>query len=140
MAHVTVTIAGRPYRMACGDGEEPHLEELARILDGKISELRASFGEIGDQRIIVMAALTLADELAEARKRIAVLQEEKSELQRAHGAAQASSDDWTDSIAQALSHAAARIERVSHELGGSAKELAGISQQDGERVSSNNEL
>ncbi|MBV8565332.1 MAG: cell division protein ZapA [Methylobacteriaceae bacterium] len=136
MAHVTVTIAGRPYRMACGDGEEPHLEELARTLERKITELRGSFGEIGDQRITVMAALTLADELVEARKRIAALEEEKSELQLAHGAAQASSDGWTDSVAQALSRAAARIERVSHQLGGAAaKEAAGIFPQDGEPAS-----
>ena len=58
MAHVTVSIAGRVYRMACGEGEEAHIEGLARAVDAKIDGLRISFGEIGDQRITVMAALT----------------------------------------------------------------------------------
>lgn len=125
MPHVTVTIAGRPYRMACGEGEERHLEELARIVDGKVGELRKSFGEIGDQRITVMAALTLADELAEARRRIAALEAEKLNLLEAHKAAATAGDDQTGSIAEALSQAAARIEGVSHELTSATKE-AGV--------------
>ncbi len=73
MPQVMVTIAGRLYRMACGDGEEDHLQQLAHRLDGKISNLRKDFGEIGDQRITVMAALTMADELSEAERRIRAL-------------------------------------------------------------------
>jgi cell division protein ZapA len=121
MAHVTVTIAGRPYRMACADGEEAHLAELARVFDDKISELRGSFGEIGDQRITVMAALTLADELGEARRRVAELEAENRSLALARGAAEASSEEWTDSVAHALAQAAARIEHVSHQLTSGAK-------------------
>ena len=65
MSQVTVTIAGSTYRIACDDGEEQHLEGLARLLDAKIEEMRAAFGEIGDMRLHVMAAITIADELAE---------------------------------------------------------------------------
>ena len=71
MAQVTVTIGGRVFRLACNEGEEPHLEALAREVDAKIDGIRASFGEIGDQRLIVMAALTIADELSEAQRTIA---------------------------------------------------------------------
>ena len=67
MAQVSVTIDNRKYRLACNEGEEARLEQLAAMIDGKIAELRASFGEIGDQRLVVMAALTIADSLAEAR-------------------------------------------------------------------------
>jgi cell division protein ZapA len=56
MGQVTVTISGKAYRMACADGEEPHLEALAALYDGKIEELRASVGEIGDMRLHVTAA------------------------------------------------------------------------------------
>ncbi len=73
MAQVSVLIAGRTYRMACADGEEDHLKGLAARLDGKIIELRGSFGEIGDSRITVMAAITIADDLSEAERRIAAL-------------------------------------------------------------------
>ena len=63
MAHVTVTINGRQYRMACEDGQESHLERLAADLDRHIEHLRGNFGEIGDNRLLVMAALTVSDEL-----------------------------------------------------------------------------
>jgi cell division protein ZapA len=68
MAQLSVSIGGRPYRLACNPGEEPHLESLARVVDEKINQMRGSFGEIGDQRLVVMAALTLADDISEARR------------------------------------------------------------------------
>ncbi len=70
MPQVVVTIAGRTYRMNCDEGEEAHIESLARSVDAKIADLRDAFGEIGDQRIVVMAALTLADELFSAKKKL----------------------------------------------------------------------
>ena len=70
MPQALVNIGGRSYRLACNPGEEPHLEALAKFVDGKIDEMRsARFGEIGDQRIVVMAALSIADELFEARRK-----------------------------------------------------------------------
>src|SRR6188768_2705222 len=74
MPQVNVTIAGKAYRMACGEGEEPHLEGLARYYDVKIDEMRQAFGEIGDMRLHVMAALMVADEVSEMRQRIAALE------------------------------------------------------------------
>ena len=67
MAQVSVTIDGRKYRLACNEGEEARLESLAGVIDDKIGEMRKTFGEIGDQRLVIMAALTIADNLAEAR-------------------------------------------------------------------------
>jgi cell division protein ZapA len=81
MAQVTVTINGRQYRMACEDGEEERLLALGRGLDQRIGELREKFGEIGDARLTVMAALLVADELAEAENRIAALEQERGRLQ-----------------------------------------------------------
>ena len=83
MAQVNVTINGRQFRMACEDGQEGHLIELARDLDMRISGLRGKFGEIGDTRLTVMAALTVADELAEAGHRLKRLEEELAALQDA---------------------------------------------------------
>ena len=83
MSHVSVTIHGRQYRMACEDGQEDHLVRLAKDLDQRIEQLKASFGAIGDMRLIVMAALTLGDELSEAAKRLRRLEEELSALQDA---------------------------------------------------------
>ena len=80
MAQVKVTIGGRAYRLACNEGEEPHLEALAREVDAKFAAMHKSFGEIGDQRLIVMAALTIADEVAEARAKIAALEAEAERI------------------------------------------------------------
>ena len=83
MAQVSVTINGRQFRMTCEDGQEEHLEKLARELDARIGGLRAKFGEIGDTRLTVMAAITVVDELAEAGTRVKRLEEELAALQDA---------------------------------------------------------
>ena len=70
MSQVNVTINGRQFRMACEDGQEDHLRQLAKDLDERIDTLRGQFGEIGDARLTVMAALMVADELAEAGKKL----------------------------------------------------------------------
>src|SRR5205085_2665769 len=57
MAQVTVTIHGRQFRLACEDGQEAHLARLAAELDKSIESLRQRFGEIGDTRLTIMAAL-----------------------------------------------------------------------------------
>ena len=78
---MNVTINGRQFRMACEDGQEGHLQQLARELDERIVALRGQFGEIGDARLTVMAALMVADELAETA------QEAKAAGGRARGSA-----------------------------------------------------
>ncbi|MBK9082204.1 MAG: cell division protein ZapA [Rhizobiales bacterium] len=118
MAHVSVTIAGRAYRMACGDGEEAHLEALAREVDAKIADLRASFGEIGDQRITVMAALTYADELQAARRRLAAVTEEAARLAARAEEAQGAQAEQNEAVAAAVAESADRLERLAAQLNG----------------------
>ena len=81
MPQISVLIAGKTYRMACGEGEEERLETLAGMLDAKIGEMREAFGEIGDMRLQVMAALTFADMLVDSRTRLAALETEVGELE-----------------------------------------------------------
>jgi cell division protein ZapA len=116
VAQVTVTIAGKAYRMACGDGDEPRLERLAALFDGKIDELRGAFGEIGDMRLHVMAALTIADELHETKERLERLESEfaavKQRLEAGEQRAQASEVYVTET----LTRTAERIERLAKTL------------------------
>ncbi len=116
MAQVTVTINGRQFRMACEDGQEGHLMNLARELDSRISGLRTKFGEIGDTRLTVMAAITVADELAEAGLRVKRLEEELAGLQDARVATSDRNKAAQASIASALSAAAERIEGLTKKL------------------------
>jgi cell division protein ZapA len=66
MAQVTVTINGRGYPVACNEGEEERIGELARYVDDKVKAFAREFGPVGEARLLVLAALVLADELAEA--------------------------------------------------------------------------
>ena len=116
MSHVSVTINGRQYRMACEDGQEGHLMRLARDLDQRIDQLRSRFGEIGDMRLTVLAALTVADELVEAGKRLRRIEEELAGLQDARVLAADRTQATHAAVAAALNSAAERIERVTKSL------------------------
>ncbi len=116
MPQVSVTIAGRPYRMACGEGEEAHLQDLARRLDERIADLRKTFGEIGDGRITVMAALTMADQLSEAERRIARIEAAMAALAAEQRTAEQAVDAMSEAVVAAVDEAAARIGRVAQAL------------------------
>ena len=116
MAQVNVTINGRQFRMACEDGQEGHLMNLARELDNRISGLRDKFGEIGDTRLTVMAAITVADELAEAGQRIKRLEEELVTVQNAQVAMSDRNKAAQAAIAAALGKAAERVENITKAL------------------------
>jgi cell division protein ZapA len=116
MSQVSVTINGRQFRMACEDGQEEHLTMLARELDSRIESLRGKFGEIGDTRLTVMAALTIADELGEMATRLNRLEEELMAVQEAHVATTDRHQAAQAAIAASLTAAAERIESVTKKL------------------------
>jgi cell division protein ZapA len=114
MPQINVTIDGKNYRMACADGEEAHLTALAEGLDGRISEMRQSFGEIGDMRLHVMAALMQADELQDVQGRLAALEQEAAALRTTVESAEAARATAEERIAEGLVRCAERIERLAH--------------------------
>ena len=116
MSQVSVTINGRQFRMACEDGQEGHLMNLARDLDVRIEGLRKKFGEIGDTRLTVMAALTIADSLAETAGRIKKLEDELAALQNARAEALDHDQAARAAITAALTAAAERIESITAKL------------------------
>ncbi len=116
MAQVTVTIAEKVYRIACEDGQEDHLRRLAGEVDAKIGEMRKGFGEIGDSRLTVMAAITFLDEREELRSRIARLEAEVGRLKESNTAVEASLGATEAELASAIEEAAERINAVAREL------------------------
>ncbi len=116
MKHVNVTINGRQYRMACEEGQEARLAGLARDLDARIADLRGKFGEIGDQRLEVMSALTIADELLDAQGRIRGLQEEMAALREVRVSATERARATQVAVTAALNAAAERIEKTTRAL------------------------
>jgi cell division protein ZapA len=116
MSHVNVTINDRQYRMACEEGQEARLLRLAESLESRIQSLRGKFGEIGDARLTVMAAITVCDELLDAGQRIRALEEELSTLRDVRAAAADRARLTQTAVANALNAAADRIERTTQVL------------------------
>lgn len=116
MAQVNVTINGRNYRMACEDGQEDHLMRLAGDIDARIEDLRGNFGEVGDSRLTVMAALTVVDELVEAGKKIRRLEEELAGMQDGRVLAAERAQQTQAAIIAALNAASERIEGITRTL------------------------
>ena len=67
MGQINVTVGGHQYLLACRDGEESHLGRLAQMLNVKSEQLREQLGAIPENRMLLMAGILLADELADAR-------------------------------------------------------------------------
>ena len=116
MVQVNVTINGRAYRMACEDGQEDHLMALARRFDGIINQLKENFGEIGDQRLTVMAGIMAMDELAEYNRQISELQQEVSALKDARTAVLEKSEVDQGSIAERINKASDQLEKLAKVL------------------------
>ena len=116
MSHINVTINGRQYRMACEEGEEVRLLKLADSLETRIQSLRGKFGEIGDARLTVMAALTVCDELLDAGNRIRTMEQELTELRDFRNAAVERARMTQTAVVNALNSAAERIEKSTQVL------------------------
>ncbi len=74
MAQIKVVVNGRSFKMGCRDGEEVRVRELAAEIDGHVQQIKGGSRAIQDERLFLMAALMMADQLWEAREEIQRLQ------------------------------------------------------------------
>jgi cell division protein ZapA len=116
MGQVNVTISGKTYRMACDDGQEEHLESLGRQLGETIELLRGQFGEIGDQRLTVMAGIMVMDELSELQKRVMGMESEVVTLRKTRDDALTKADKSDVALTSALGGLAERMEALAEKL------------------------
>jgi cell division protein ZapA len=116
MAHVTVTINGKTYRMACDEGEESHLLSLADRFNDYVSDLKGAFGEIGDQRLTVMAGIMVTDAMQEMEKRLHTLEADMSTLKASRDQALGKSQEQERDLTAQLGQAADRIEQIAARL------------------------
>jgi len=77
MSQVAITLNGRTYRLECDDGEEAHLLSLSELVGKHIEKLKGKFGQIGDDRLMLMAALMIADDYMEVRRQLDEIEQEK---------------------------------------------------------------
>jgi cell division protein ZapA len=113
MSSVNITINGKQYRVACEPGQEQRLTQLAMDFDERIASMRARFGEVGDARLTVMAAMMLGDELVDAKAKIAKLEADIAALNIARAGATDRLSRTEAAVASALDAAANKIERMT---------------------------
>ena len=109
MAQTTVTVNGRSYQVGCDDGEEEHVADLAAFLDKRVRELAGKVGQVGEARLLLMAGLMIADDLATAYDRVDDLRAEIARLRD-----QAEGTGGSEGVA--LSRLAERLEVVARRL------------------------
>jgi cell division protein ZapA len=121
MSEVSVEINGRKYRMACEDGQEDHLHELARRFNKLVDAFKGDFGEIGDTRLTVMAGIAVMDTLVDTERKVGVLEGELRQVTEAGEALAAANEELELKFAERMSDAARKIESVA-----SVIETAGV--------------
>lgn len=116
MPEVNVEINGRKYRMACEEGQQGHLIGLADRFNAQVEGLKGAVGEIGDNRLTVMAGIAVLDELSEAERRIKALENQVLELTRAGQDIAVELENTEAQFAQKLVEAAKALEGVADTL------------------------
>jgi cell division protein ZapA len=106
MAQVTLNVNGKPYVVGCEDGQEQHLGDLARLFDHQVRQVSQDMGQLGETRLFLMAALLLADEMAETKARMSAIQADLGRLQSDQARIEARA-------VSALEGAAKRIEKLA---------------------------
>lgn len=116
MPEVNVEINGRKYRMACEEGQQGHLIGLAERFNTQVEGLKGAVGEIGDNRLTVMAGIAVLDELSEAERRIKALEAQVAELTQAGQEIAAELESAEAAFARKLEDAAKALEGVADTL------------------------
>ncbi|MEF0940607.1 cell division protein ZapA [Rhizobium sp. BR 362] len=116
MAQVTVTIDGKAYRMACEEGQEEHLTDLATRFDRYVMHLKSQFGEIGDLRVTVMAGIMIMDEVAELTRRVSGLETELENLRSNRDTVLAANARSEETLATVIDEVTTRIRGITEKL------------------------
>jgi cell division protein ZapA len=112
MGQVVVKVNGRDFTLTCPDGQEPRIRRLAQYVDAKIGEFVGTVGQVGDARLILLAALVIADELSDANE---ALQQERNRARGAGGSGGGSGGEAPQSL-EALDAAASGIRGVAQRI------------------------
>ena len=111
MGQIQVTINGRSYGIACDDGQEAHVGRLARYLERKVAGLVEEVGQVGDARLLLMASLVVADELAEAERALSDRNGADGDAGRLPRAAESDLAGALDGLTARIEAIAARLEQ-----------------------------
>ena len=108
---MNIEVNGRPYLVGCEDGQEANLRELAALFDNQVRQVSADVGNLGETRLFLMGALLMADELADAKTKLARAHAELNRIRTSQG-------DAEGRAIAALDAAARRIEALAEKTAG----------------------
>jgi cell division protein ZapA len=108
MGQVNLSVNGRPFAVTCDDGQEPRIRRLGQYVDAKVGEFVKHVGQVGEARLLLLAALVIADELAEANEALQLERGGSHETET--GAAMDAAARGVHGLAQRVEALAARLE------------------------------
>ena len=106
MAQVEIRVNGRDYKVTCDDGQEQRLQDLAAYFDRHVASITDDLGQIGDARLMLLAALTVCDEMFDARARAESLE----------NAADALDQSTVGGASRAIEAAVSRVNEMAERL------------------------
>jgi len=121
MGQISVTLNGRTYRLECGEGEEAHLIELAEYLGTHVEDMKRKFGQVGDDRLILMASLLVTDELWELRREMEQMKASLATARRDRSVADETAKSAKADLAGRIEAVADRLEVLNERFGSEAK-------------------
>jgi len=113
MAKVTVSVNGRAFTIGCEEGQQAYLRELAGKIDAHVRQLAEQAGQIGDLRLLLMAALIMTDELEEAKGETKGLREQLTDQKGLTSQADARRRADRAKAAELIAAAASRLEELA---------------------------
>lgn len=116
MGEVLVTINGRAFPLACADGEEPRIRRLGQYVDAKIAEFVETHGQIGEARLILLAAIVIADELSDTNDLYQRERTRPGATVNPTGGAPGNASPAADAAASGIRTLAERIESIAARL------------------------
>ena len=103
MGKVHIVVNNRGYDVACDDGQEGQVTELGQDLARRVDKVAHAVGQIGDARLLLMAALLISDELATAKKELLRLAGDRTEAEE-------------NELAESIERLASRVEAIAARL------------------------
>src|SRR5690606_18657159 len=116
MGQVKVSINDRSYTIACGDGEEDHVRELAAYVSKHVTDLADQVAQVGDASRLLMEGLMVADQRPRAMQKTMMLEQELENLSSQRGSLMERTRDAENSLADVLDDASRRIEELARRI------------------------
>ena len=111
MGQVLVKVNGREFPLSCADGQEPRIRRLAQYVDAKVGEFTRAIGQVGEARLLLLAAIVISDELSDANE---ALQQERNRNRGPGGGGAAGEGE--QAAASGLRSMAERVEAIATRL------------------------